>query len=420
MGLFSSKKIYVASSISNLAGDPARRPDYLKTAVLSKTLLGQSNSMGEVINGAYLNGPGINLRGFYRWASRENNYDEIGMPESSLLLKPTFGPDDLVDILSTALGSDVVIIESETGEVNFSYWAEQFMLEYHPELFDSNWIADYKPETNTILISFEDDSQASFTPTDFDPNGLYLYVLYSELDSDGKPKKDGMYIYKRGSGVAAIDNHIQIVPSLNDGFFPFIPVRLENKFLSPQYESAAFEQAKKAFKKATGGGKLKDIRDALEDSEDLDDIDHAYVVFGPSLNAKDNQSKDYAWTFFTMILDQMAVENQIGVSELDDYVRISNENEERTANYLRWVKITHTPEIPDEDPPSEPPPVPIAKTLPKNSIRITAPNNLPGQFDIEISWNSVEIYGGNGLAKPDIASPPGAVFVLTRKYAAPA
>lgn len=397
MGLFSSKKVYVASTISNLAGDLNRRPDYLKTAVLSRTLLGQAASMGDVIKDAYLNGPGIKLRSFYRWASRDGNYDRIGMPTSTLLLSPSFDNDDLAATIGATTGNSVVVIETEVGEANFSYWAEQYMLKNHADIFDQDWIADYDTTANEIVISLPDDSIVRFTPFNFDPDGLYLYALYSELDGDGRPFKDGLFIYKRGDGVAALDNEIKTTSLPNDGFFPFIPVRLENKFLSDNYHKEAYEQAKNAFRKATGGGKLADVRKPLEESESLDDIDHAYVVFGPSLNAKDNQSRDYAWTFFTMILDQMQANGEVGTGALDNYVSGSQTNETETASYLTWLEAQDDPDnaLYGTDAPAVTPSV----TLPKNSIRIAATNQLPGQLDIEIAWNSVEILEGTGEGK---------------------
>lgn len=397
MGLFSSKKVYVSSTISNLAGDAARRPDYLKTAVLSKTLLNQASSMGDVIKEAYLHGPGIKLRSFYRWASVNENYNRIGMPTSTLLLKTNFGTGDLEEAIGSVTGGSVVVIESEVGEGEFSFWAEQYMLENYPELFDGDWVADYDTENNLIIISLPDDSQVSFTPFNFDPEGLYLYALYSELDADGRPFKDGLFIYKRGDGVAVIDNEIKTTQLPNDGFFPFIPVRLENKFLAEDYHKEAYEQAKRAFKKATGGGRLSEIQKSLEESDSLDDIDHAYVVFGPSLNAKDQQSKEYVWTFFTMILEQMKINNQTGTGALEDYITGSETNETETANYLEWLEAQE-----DETNPAygtAAPSVTNSGTFPRNSIRIAATNQLPGQLDIEISWSGVEITEGTGEGK---------------------
>ena len=76
MGLFSSKKkTYVSSSVWNMAGDIKDRTNYLKSTVVGSVLLG-SGSLGEDIPRAYLNGPGMVLKKYAKWAKGPSGYDD--------------------------------------------------------------------------------------------------------------------------------------------------------------------------------------------------------------------------------------------------------------------------------------------------------------------------------------------------------
>jgi len=45
MGLFGSKKIYVASTVQNMAGDELKRPNYLKTTVIGNVIANNGSGL---------------------------------------------------------------------------------------------------------------------------------------------------------------------------------------------------------------------------------------------------------------------------------------------------------------------------------------------------------------------------------------
>ena len=92
MGLFSSTKIYVSSTVYNLAGDEINRPDYLKSLVLGNLLTKTDMDIADTIQSGYIKGPGIKLRNFFRWA--QDNYDYIGMPLGGCLLYTSDAADE--------------------------------------------------------------------------------------------------------------------------------------------------------------------------------------------------------------------------------------------------------------------------------------------------------------------------------------
>src|SRR5690606_16208355 len=89
-------------------------------------------------------------------------------------------------------------------------------------------------------------------------------------------------------------------------FYPFIPFRLDNKFVSESYLPTVYEQAKKGYKRATTGD-FDEMIENLADNEDLSDIDYAYAVFGVSLNVLENASRKYIYHFFKEILNDFPV-----------------------------------------------------------------------------------------------------------------
>lgn len=103
------------------------------------------------------------------------------------------------------------------------------------------------------------------------------------------------FIYQENSGNPDLDT---MFTSQDAGvYFPFIPLRINNQFLSETFHADIYEKSKTAFRKATGG-RLTKILDTLKDNDSINDIDFAYVVFGVSLNTKEDVAKKYLFQFF--------------------------------------------------------------------------------------------------------------------------
>ena len=179
MGLFGSRtKIYVSSSVYNMAGDYEERTSYLKFLVLNGVLSNSGNSLADTITSGTLNGPRMNYRAFFRWARL--NYPE-GMPLGGLIGSTPINPELVDPHIPVPAGS---IAKAEMVILDFAdylQWAEAYVLENYPDLFASNWDADIDESTSVITITFEDTTTVTFTPADYDPAGKYLYARYSEI-----------------------------------------------------------------------------------------------------------------------------------------------------------------------------------------------------------------------------------------------
>lgn len=180
MGLFSGKtKIYVASSVYNLAGDIAKRPNYMKTVVIGNIVSQTGFTMADTIQSSYLNGPGIRMRLFSSW-SKDHFDDKVGMAASSLGVLAKVDPVVVASQLPTQAGSTTFVQSAEIGFADFEQWCDQYLYEHYPERIMERFEIDIDEETNLITMTSQDGgSTITFYPENFVPGALYLYVDYS-------------------------------------------------------------------------------------------------------------------------------------------------------------------------------------------------------------------------------------------------
>lgn len=108
-----------------------------------------------------------------------------------------------------------------------------------------------------------------------------------------------IFIYKQGSGNAALDNLFST--SVTAGtFFPVIPVRIDNQFVSSEYYGHIHPWVKKAVRRATNYT-YETLVEQVSSNPSLGDIDFAYMVFGTSLNTPENTAKRYIYEFFRRV-----------------------------------------------------------------------------------------------------------------------
>ena len=202
-----------------------------------------------------------------------------------------------------------------------------------------------------------------------------------------------MFIYKVGSGNAVLDALIPAASTLTGQFFPFIPVRIESQFLSPTHLPDAYNEAKAAYKKAVRNS-LDDLIESISDNPDLGDIDFAYMVFGVSLNVKENQCKKYLYAFFKNLMDLQS-------SDFVDFaawlVAQTSYNNARNL-WNNWRAAQSSPSNPLYGDPE--PVVPAVPTMPANQIRIANTGIIAKHFDFRIAWNFISEGDGVGLSKP--------------------
>jgi hypothetical protein len=355
-----AEEVAVASVVYNMAGDEADRPSYLKSLVIQQQFGRYKSSISEAITSGLLNGPAMRLRSFFRWARDNGDFDLIGLPSGELERSTEADEPLLIAAIEEDNPTIVVddITESATGAPSPLWWAARWILEELGEAWlSSEWSAsiDSAGEFITIIVEGEvADVIAAVDPV-YDSTAWYAYAMY-EINPSGV----GVWIYKEGGGHPEIDALVGAGLDMGS-FFPHIPVRLNNNFLSPSFGPLTYAAASAAYKKATGGAKFDELVDIIADNEDIGDIDHAYIVFGVSLNVLENQCRKYLYQFFETLRGSQSG----GASAYDDWVARG-----KTDTPLNSLKV-------------------------RTSITGTAP------FDFRIRWRFITEITGSGLGKVD-------------------
>ena len=487
MGLFSSKKTYVSSSLVNLAGEELDRPNYLKSLVAGNVIANNKFSITETLQSGLIKGPGMRMRTFFQWA--ENHYGGIGVPTGSLGGRMNLDYSLVEDQIPHDPGETIRLQLVEVAAADYAYWAEQWMFDHYPELVGSDWVADFNDTTGEIEITFEDTTTASFTPSNFSQNSAYIYAVYTvisgagegeeiigdttpiDLDTEEFPDTTGwnllsndvavdpdnteneletwvyekteylgqhptidatyslkstltlieirdtlsevvsrsyqlttlelfdqvwssakLFIYRIGSGNAVLDQ--AIVEETNSGeFLPFIPIRLDNKFLSESFHADSYALAKKAYKRMSGEN-LDNIIEKIADNENLDEIDYAYVMYGVPLNVLDNNAREYLFRFF----DKLRLSQTSSNVEYAIWASAMTAHQDQDVDWMEWKLAQSSPLDPLYGTP--PPGLSTVPTKPGNYVRIKSNGSLNTNVDMKISWLAIELLEGEGLKKP--------------------
>ena len=177
MGLFSSKKTYVSSTLYNMAGPIEDRPNFLKTLMVGNALGVSDRSLPEKIRMAYSTGPGSRLRNFARWA--KDNYGVVGVARGNLYSRIEVSSDAVAAQIIHDPDTQVSIQRVEAKLGDYAYWAEQWMMEHEPELLGSNWTSDFDETRNEVTIRFADGGSVAFTPAGFRKTSAYIFAVYT-------------------------------------------------------------------------------------------------------------------------------------------------------------------------------------------------------------------------------------------------
>jgi hypothetical protein len=136
------------------------------------------------------------------------------------------------------------------------------------------------------------------------------YWKYKQVTTEITQEKWSPYllkIYQKGSSSEG-DSLLFNTPTSTQKFFPVIPLRRDNVMVDLANFPTQYGWNRKAAKKCFGSKKKYDsLLESLADNPGLGDIDHAWVVFGVSLNTKQQDGQKYLYEFFKNIADTTAI-----------------------------------------------------------------------------------------------------------------
>lgn len=206
----------------------------------------------------------------------------------------------------------------------------------------------------------------------------YSYQAFSELKS---------FRYRYATGNATLDAMFA-VPDSSTRFFPYIPIRIDNAFISSTMPDK-YALAKKAWKKLTGD-KLDKTQAMIADNPDLGDIDYAYAVFGVSLNVKENACKKYQYKFFQSFFNSAEYDPTVYQTWKDGMIAA------QASLYNWWV--WRQGEGPEGSPTGEPEPAILPyPELPVSSVHTLSSGAPVMNFDMNIQWVDCQETVGVGV-----------------------
>lgn len=188
MGLFSGKKkIYVSSTVYNLAGDQKERIQFLPSVVSTKVISNSNFDMGETIVAALKNGPGYRLRRFVLWAKVYGYMDSIEQVGSWISADTKLDVNVVMEHLPLDAGETASVHSTEIGRAEYSYWVDQWMSINHPDEMDADYVANFDEVANLITLRFPGGKVYSFTPVGLNLQSIYLYANYVRV-REGTPQ----------------------------------------------------------------------------------------------------------------------------------------------------------------------------------------------------------------------------------------
>lgn len=99
-------------------------------------------------------------------------------------------------------------------------------------------------------------------------------------------------------------------------FFPVLPLRRFNVSVKSDTFPDQYAWNRRASLKAFGTKQqYNKILNSMEDSDSINDIDHAWVVFGVALGAKTDDGLEYLYRFFKGVVDGTPITNKLRESE---------------------------------------------------------------------------------------------------------
>lgn len=196
MGILSGKKkIYVSSTVYNLAGEEDKIANYLELVVLQSVLT--NSDIASTLQGSYLYGQGVKTRNAYRYA---RDYYTLGLGTGSTVIATLSDTSAIKDVISKQYNSsDTVVISSAVvATAQYEWWARQYMVntygfseidgKFHNPPSGVEEEANYTYDINSAnVIEFTftnaDGTKitTSFSSKDFDQIATYISVTYNVI-----------------------------------------------------------------------------------------------------------------------------------------------------------------------------------------------------------------------------------------------
>lgn len=223
MGLFSSKKtIAVSSTVYNMAGEEANRPNFMKSTIFGAVMNPNNQFLGETLVRSYLEGPGINQRSLFRWAVR-NDYP--GLPTYSISNTIVVNPEVVrpyITIPESPAGQEVIIQDASLADGDYEVFAEQYMNANYPLEINTAWVAEYNSGPHTITIQRAGGGTVSFGAGIYDKNARFVTAnYYCQIPEELQPLEEGTKVIGVLSGLPTTSGYT-LTSTTNTGIVNYV------------------------------------------------------------------------------------------------------------------------------------------------------------------------------------------------------
>lgn len=179
MGIFSRKKtIVVSSTVQNLAGDEANRPDFMKNSIFAALMSPYNPWLGETIVGNLFAGPGMNQRHFIKWAIRQ---EYPGLPVFSVSRQDEVDPavvEPFIPTPGSPAGLEIDVQSAEIIEGDYGWVVEQYVLANYPENYNTDYVSSYNKSAHEITIQWEPGGTVIFSAGSWSVLKAYVVANY--------------------------------------------------------------------------------------------------------------------------------------------------------------------------------------------------------------------------------------------------
>lgn len=195
------------------------------------------------------------------------------------------------------------------------------------------------------------------------------------------------FIYEVGSGNATLDA-LATEQDASDfqEFFPFLPIRLNNVSIldAPYDTNGLYEETKKAYRRATTK-KFDKLVEEVEDNESISDIDYAYIMYGVSLNVRENACRKYLYNFFL----EMRQFQSSDETTLSTFLGDIETYEQAQVDIQQWEDDVNN-DAGEYTEPEARPDVPTIHLPPLTSLNFRTESELMPSYDIRLQWMHIE------------------------------
>ena len=237
---------------------------------------------------------------------------------------------------------------------------------------------------------------------DYLADAIY-YDSFQRVNQGSELGREHVFLYRLG-GSNPVLNAIKVDKGQLNEFLPMLPVRINNKFINeaPWEDGPVDKAVSKAYKRIYKD-KIKTLIEELEDNDDVDDIDFAFLVFGITLNERDPAGKKYIYEFLKGLI-QYQESSKTEVEGYDNYIN-TQRNYER--EYARWRKIMEERGFSNGRAPTRPT-MPMYPPPKQSSFILDA--NIPDMpwYKITFKWSYIHETFGMGAGKQ--GAKPGDVW----------